>query len=94
MKAGRVNTINMFLFPLPLLLMELARYFIKVLISQMQTTSGIIRLGRTELGKVASSHEFALAIFSADTALPLVYFYILMGVLGDCNKKKTTHCVQ
>lgn len=72
--------------------MELARYFIKVLISQMQTTSGIIRLGRTELGKVASSHEFVLAIFSADTALPLVYFYILVGVLGDCNKKNHPLC--
>lgn len=73
--------------------MELARYFIKVLISQMQTTSGIIRLGRTELGKVASSHEFASAIFSAATAFPLMHFYLLMGVLGDCSKKPT-HYVQ
>lgn len=74
MEAGRVNTINMFLFPLPLLLMELARYFIKVLISQMQTTSGIIRLGRTKLGKVASGHKFTLAIFSADITSPPVHF--------------------
>lgn len=74
MKAGRVNAINMFPFPLPLLVMEPARYFIKVLISQMQTTSGIIRLGRTKLGKVASSHKFTLAIFSAYIDLPPVHF--------------------
>lgn len=78
----------MFLFPLPLLLMELARYFIKLLISQMQTTSRHNQIRENKAGKSGIKPQIHFSHIQRRHLHASILFYLYLILYCDQKKKR------